>query len=93
MKPPGDREFMDVVRAASNRYRGMGQTAWRFARGKLWNDRVYRHVLCHEGLPSGGTLLDIGCGQGLSLALFTEARRRFEAGAWPARAEPPASNE
>jgi SAM-dependent methyltransferase len=73
-----------LVRAAANRYRGTSTTAWRFARGKLRHDRVYRRALCDEGLPSGGTLLDLGCGQGLSLALFAEARRRFETGAWPA---------
>jgi SAM-dependent methyltransferase len=80
---------MDLVRAASDRYRGTTMTAWQFARGKLWNDRAYRCALCHEGLPSGGTLLDIGCGQGLSLALFAEARRRFQAGTWPAGWPPP----
>ena len=54
-----DRAFMDLVRAAADRYRGTTLTAWQFARGKLWNDRVYRRALCHEQLPSGGTLLDL----------------------------------
>jgi uncharacterized protein (DUF2062 family)/SAM-dependent methyltransferase len=31
----------------------------------------------------GGTLLDIGCGIGLSLALLAEARRAQSAGTWP----------
>ena len=64
--PAADREFMDVVRGASDRYVGTSVTAWEFARGKLLNDRVYRTALCDETLPSGGTLLDVGCGQGLS---------------------------
>jgi uncharacterized protein (DUF2062 family)/SAM-dependent methyltransferase len=80
-----DREFMDLVRGASDRYAGTSVTAWEFARGKLWNDRVYRSVVCGETLPSGGTLLDVGCGQGLALAMLAEARRTFDAGAWPAR--------
>ena len=33
---------------------------------------------------SGGTLLDIGCGQGLALSLLAEARRAERAGTWPA---------
>jgi SAM-dependent methyltransferase len=89
MRSADDRDFMDLVRSAANRYRGTSITARQFARGKLWGDPVYRRALCHEGLPSGGTLLDLGCGQGLSLALFAEARRKFEAGAWPAGWPPP----
>jgi SAM-dependent methyltransferase len=81
--PLDDREFKALVRVAADRYRGASPTAWRFARSKLRHDEVYRAVLCEEPLPSGGTLLDIGCGQGLMLALFAEARRRFSAGSWP----------
>ena len=33
---------------------------------------------------AGGTLLDVGCGMGLSLALVAEARRASMAGVWPA---------
>jgi hypothetical protein len=82
--PAVDREFMDVVRGASDRYVGTSVTAWEFARGKLLNDRMYRTALCDDRLPSGGTLLDVGCGQGLGLALLAEARRRFDHGTWPA---------
>ena len=85
-----DHEFMDVVRGASDRYVGTSITAWEFARGKLWNDPVYRVVVCGDILPSGGTLVDLGCGQGLTLAMLAEARRMHDAGRWPAdRPAPP----
>lgn len=37
-----------------------------------------------RGHGSGRTLLDVGCGLGLTLALLTEVRRAAEAGTWPA---------
>jgi SAM-dependent methyltransferase len=40
---------------------------------------------------SGSTLVDIGCGMGLSLALLAEARRATSAGTWPAEWPAPAS--
>ena len=70
--------------ATADRYVGASIIAWEFARGKLHGDPVYRAALCGGLLPSGGTLLDIGCGQGLMLALLAEARRAVDAGRWPA---------
>ena len=76
-----------VFTAAADRYFEYSITAWEFARGKLRRDPVYRAIL--EGaLPSGGTLADIGCGQGLTLAALAEARRAAELRAW-APPEPP----
>jgi SAM-dependent methyltransferase len=79
-----DRAFSDLIARVADRYRGTTITAREFARGKLRHDAVYRAAVCEERLPSGGTLLDVGCGQGLSLALFAEARRAFDANEWPA---------
>jgi len=79
----GDPWFSDLVRRASDRYLGGSITAWEFARGKLRMDPVYRAALSPDILPPGGTLLDIGCGQGLTLALLVEARRAYVEQRWP----------
>ena len=78
-----DRPFLELVRRASDRYVGTGVTAWEFARGKLWMDPIYRAMLSPDVLPTGGTLLDIGCGPGLALALLAEARSAVDGGTWP----------
>jgi uncharacterized protein (DUF2062 family) len=84
-----DRPFAELVRRASDRYVGTSITAWEFARGKLRMDPIYRATLSTGVLPSGGTLLDVGCGQGLALALLVEARNAVKNGTWPARWPPP----
>jgi SAM-dependent methyltransferase len=63
-------------------------TAWEFARGKLRGDYVYSALLTGI-LPSGATFVDIGCGQGLTLATIVEARRLYTTGQWPASTPPP----
>jgi uncharacterized protein (DUF2062 family)/SAM-dependent methyltransferase len=86
----GDEWFADLVRRASDRYVDTSITAWEFARGKLRGDPVYRAVLEHDALPSGGTLVDVGCGQGLMLALLIEAADAVRAGRWASnRSAPP----
>src|SRR5262245_11136684 len=80
-----DEAFQSLVREASDRYITTSITAWEFARGKLRFDPIYRATLCDGLLPSGGTLVDVGCGQGLTLALLADAARRFRTGTWPAR--------
>ena len=84
-----DAMFLDLVRAASDRYITASIVAWEFARGKLRGDPVYRATVCDALLPSGGTLVDLGCGGGLSLALLAEARTRYREGHWPATWNPP----
>ena len=70
----GDDEwFAELVRRASDRYIATSVTAWEFGRGKLRGDPLYRSVLAEGVLPPGGTLVDVGCGQGLMLALLIEA--------------------
>jgi uncharacterized protein (DUF2062 family) len=84
-----DEAFQALVRESSDRYITTSVTAWEFARGKLRGDPVYRAIVCDSLLPSGGTLVDVGCGRGLTLALLADAERRFRAGTWPAQWLPP----
>lgn len=66
--------FEHIAKAAAERYRSCGMTAWQFARGKLRGDPVYRAVCDGPWLKRGGTVIDLGCGQGLMLALIAEGR-------------------
>ena len=66
--------FAELVRRASDRYLDTSVLAWEFARSKLHHDPVYRAALRLDVIGTGGTLVDIGCGQGLMLALLAEAR-------------------
>ncbi len=79
-----DPFFNTLLRAAADRYVTTSITAWEFARGKLRGDPLYRDVLLGGWLPSGGRLLDIGCGQGLMLVLLAEAERFEREGMAPA---------
>lgn len=79
-----DPEFKSLADRAADRYLSTSITAWEFARGKVKGDPLYRTVLIGGVLPSGGTLVDVGCGQGLTLALLAEAAATQRAGKWPA---------
>src|SRR5206468_9411141 len=59
----GDADFVELVRRAADRYVEASITTWEFARGKLRGDPLYRAALFGRLLPSGGTLIDVGCGQ------------------------------
>jgi len=72
-----------VFGGAVDRYVESGMFAWESANGKLRLDPVYREVLRHGLLPDNGTLIDLGCGRGLMLALLASARARWQEGTWP----------
>jgi uncharacterized protein (DUF2062 family)/SAM-dependent methyltransferase len=74
---------------ASDPYLEWGITAWEFARGKLRADPVYRMLVRAGPLPSGHTMLDVGCGQGLSVSALREAGRLHREGRWPYSQPPP----
>ena len=77
-KPQADPRFSALVRRAVDRYAATSLTAWEFANAKLRSDPVYRTAMVDGLLPGGGTLVDIGCGQGLMLALLVEARAELK---------------
>ena len=72
-----------VVDGAAERYLRVGLGAWEFASAKLRMDPVYQRVLRDGVLPAEGTLLDLGCGQGLMLALLASARDPDRLRDWP----------
>ena len=87
-----DPAFTRLVREAGDRYLGSSVTAWEFARAKLQGDPVYRAVLTSGLLPPSGRLVDLGCGQGLLLALLAQARVSARERPWPEEWSPPPSD-
>jgi SAM-dependent methyltransferase len=87
-----DREFAALVEAAAEPYRRSGRYAWHFARGKLRGDPVFRFLLSSGVLPPAGVLFDLGCGQGVLMALLRSASASHARGDWPAEwPAPPAA--
>ena len=81
--------FDILVQRASDRYVPASITAWEFARAKMSADPLYRTAVMSGVLPPGGLLLDVGCGQGLMLALLAEVRAEARSGRWPDPLDPP----
>ncbi|HEX2539860.1 MAG TPA: class I SAM-dependent methyltransferase [Caldimonas sp.] len=79
-----DAAWRAILDAASERYRGTDAHAMRFARAKLGNDRVFRHVLESGLVPAGAHVVDAGCGQGLFASLLRAADAVARVGGWPA---------
>ena len=78
-----------LLDAASAPYRRLGAFPWRFARGKLGMDPVFRHLIEQGLVAPGARVLDIGCGQGLLASLLHSGAAMQRQGRWPA-AWPPA---
>ena len=74
---------------ASDPYLPLSITAWEFARGKLRGDPLYRATAAAGLLPDGQTLVDVGCGQGLTLSVLAHAPRLWAEGLWPDGVPPP----
>ena len=72
-----------LVERTALRYLESGWTTWEATNGKLRMDAVYFDVLCSGRLPERGTLVDLGCGRGLMLALLATATELHAAGTWP----------
>lgn len=82
--PTGDLAWRQLLDAACAPYRSAGRFAWHFARGKLGNDPVFRHLISRGLIAPGSRVLDIGCGQGLLTSLLLAAGRSADTQQWPA---------
>jgi uncharacterized protein (DUF2062 family) len=80
-QPNFDAGDEDTVAEAAGKYLNAGIVAWEFANGKLRYDPVYRDVLRRVPMPDEGTVLDLGCGRGLMLALLAASLNGRVAGA------------
>ena len=67
----------------ARRFAPAGSFAKHYARGKLRHDPVYFALLERGLVPDGARVLDLGCGQGILLALLLEAAAAARAGRWP----------
>mgnify|MGYP001228223499 CR=1 FL=1 len=74
---------MPLFEAATRPYDKAAHYAWHFARGKLRHDPVFFSLLRRGLLPDRGSLLDLGCGQGILLSLLRTAKEQYQAGSWP----------
>jgi SAM-dependent methyltransferase len=84
-----DAQFRPVFQAATRSYRAAGNYAWCFAWGKLRHDPVFHALLRRGLLPDSGSLIDLGCGQGVLLSLLKAARDLHADGRWPVDWPPP----
>ena len=83
------RLFAEIWRRASQRFADTGTVSRQFAAGKLKGDPIYR-ALCVGGvLRPGRLLVDVGCGQGLTLAGLAECRSAARDGWWSAATPAP----
>jgi uncharacterized protein (DUF2062 family) len=83
-------EINALIEATAYHYLGAGMFHWEFVRGKLRHDPVYLHLLRHGVLPSGGCLLDLGCGRGIVFSALLTAQAQDERGKYPRDWPPPA---
>jgi uncharacterized protein (DUF2062 family)/SAM-dependent methyltransferase len=69
-----DPEWSALVDAVSQRYRESGPFHWEFVRAKLRRDPIYRELAARLAAWPGGSLVDLGCGRGIALALVDATR-------------------
>ena len=68
---------------ASRPFRSGSHFAYRYARGKLSSDCIFRELLKRGVFPAEARFLDLGCGQGSLFAWLLAARNLYEKGNWP----------
>ena len=80
-----------LLDVAAEPYKKSGKFAFHFARNKLRYDPVFLAVLKSGLIQSNMRVLDLGCGQGLLLALLRVAKSQYQSGSWPNNWPEPAS--
>ena len=78
-----DPRLRPLFEATTRPFAAAGRYARHFARGKLRHDPVFFALLRRGLLPDRGRLLDLGCGQGILMALLAAATQQVRAGRWP----------
>ena len=73
-----------LLKEAARRFSRAGIGPWAFARVKLRIDPVYREILRQGMLPPSGRIIDLGCGQALTLSAIRSAQRQYEKRDFPA---------
>jgi uncharacterized protein (DUF2062 family)/trans-aconitate methyltransferase len=82
-------EFDRIADAAAEPYAAVSIFGWEWVRAKMRRDPVFFAVMRLGLLPQEGTLVDVGCGRGVLLALLSAAPRLHDEGRWPAAWPPP----
>ncbi len=81
--------LVPVVDAVARPYVEVSIFSWEWVRAKLRRDPIFFAVLRRGLLPDRGTLVDVGCGRGVLLALLAAGPRLHAEGAWPLGWAPP----
>ncbi len=78
--------------SAARPFSRVGIGPWVFARLKFRIDPVYREILKQGILPSSGRIIDLGCGQALTLSAIRSAQRLYQKRDFPQGWQPPPSD-
>ena len=90
-KDSGEKGVLDE---AAGRFFRAGIGPWIFASGKLRIDPIYVEILRQGLLPRSGRILDLGCGQAITLSAIRSAQDRYRRGDFPSSwRSPPADVE